>query len=245
MRLLVVRLLTGLGGAAAHAHFCVECAERAAALLAAAPTADTYLPPVDATPYTPAPVAVQPFRLSEVSLRAGETTASNLSWAAQRTNIEYLLMLGVDSLAYNFRQTAGLSTQSAKPLGGWETPYPSAEGDDRGHFVGHWLSATALAVNATGNVELSARATELVRILGTCQHANAKKYPKHGPGYLSASPVIYFDCLENLWRRPCRYMQVPYYNVHKIMQGLLDQHQLLGNSQAFEILLNMATYVYN
>jgi DUF1680 family protein len=37
-------------------------------------------------------------------------------------------------------------------------------------------------------------------------------------------------------------MQVPYYNVHKIMAGLLDQHQLLHNSLAFEVLLKMASY---
>jgi len=40
-------------------------------------------------------------------------------------------------------------------------------------------------------------------------------------------------------------MQVPYYNVHKIMQGLLDQNQLLGNTQAFQMLLKMATYFNN
>ena len=39
-------------------------------------------------------------------------------------------------------------------------------------------------------------------------------------------------------------MQVPYYNIHKIMQGLLDQHLLLGNAQAFDIVLKMASYFY-
>jgi DUF1680 family protein len=37
-------------------------------------------------------------------------------------------------------------------------------------------------------------------------------------------------------------MQVPYYNVHKIMAGLLDQHVLLGSAPALWILLGMATY---
>ena len=39
-------------------------------------------------------------------------------------------------------------------------------------------------------------------------------------------------------------MQVPYYNVHKIMQGLLDQSQLLGNAQAMDVLLKMAKYFF-
>ena len=119
---------------AGHAHFCRECADRAAALLTAAPVATALPVVVAAAAAAPAPVAVEPYPLSEVSLRAGTTTASNLSWAAQSTNLNYLLMLDVNSMAYNFRNTSGLSTKNAKPLGGWETPYPSTEGDDRGHL---------------------------------------------------------------------------------------------------------------
>jgi hypothetical protein len=119
--------------AAAHANFCRSCADRAAALLVGTP-ANTALPRLEDASPQPAPVVVTPFALSEVSLRAGGTTGSNLSWAAQHTNLDYLLMLPVGSMAYNFRNTTGLSTEGAKPLGGWETPYPSAEGDDRGHF---------------------------------------------------------------------------------------------------------------
>ena len=52
---------------------------------------------------------------------------------------------------------------------------------------------------------------------------------------LLGAPTLYFDCLENLWRRPCRYMQVPYYNVHKIMQGMLDQYTLLHDAEALEV----------
>jgi DUF1680 family protein len=39
-------------------------------------------------------------------------------------------------------------------------------------------------------------------------------------------------------------MQVPYYNVHKIMQGLLDQHVILGNEKAFPMVVGMADYFY-
>ena len=122
-------------------------------------------------------------------------------------------MLPVSSLSYNFKNTSHLPLGGARPFGGWETPYPSTEGDDRGHFTGHYLSASALMVSATGNATLRANAEQLVKELGECQEANAKVYPEFGPGYLHASPVIYFNCLENLWRKPCRYMQVPYYNI--------------------------------
>ena len=163
-----------------------------------------------------------------------------LSHAYQQTNLNYLLMLPVSSLAYNFRNTSKLPLRNATPFGGWEGP----TGDDRGHFTGHYLSSAALMVNSTGNSVLRARSRELVGALAECQAANAKVYPRFGPGYLSGAPTIYFDCLENLWRRPCRYMQVPYYNVHKIMQGMLDQYVHLDNEQAFGVVKQMASYFY-
>ena len=41
-----------------------------------------------------------------------------------------------------------------------------------------------------------------------------------------------------------RALQVPYYNVHKIMQGLLDQHVLLGSARALDVLEGMARYFF-
>jgi DUF1680 family protein len=181
---------------------------------------------------------VEPFSLAEARLTSGTS-----QYAAQQLNLEYLLSLPVLSLAYNFRNTSHLSLGDAVPFGGWETPY-GPNGDDRGHFTGHYLSASALAVVATDNKALRANAEQLVVNLGECQDANANIFPKFGPGYLSGFPTLYFDCLENLWRKPCRYMQVPYYNVHKTMQGLVDQHMLLGNEQALHIVKQMAAYFY-
>lgn len=50
---------------------------------------------------------------------------------AQQTNLEYLLLLNVDSLVWSFRKQAGLDTPGV-PYGGWEGP----EIEIRGHFVG-------------------------------------------------------------------------------------------------------------
>jgi len=181
---------------------------------------------------------VNPFSLVDVKI--AENTNE---WKAQQLNLKYLLMLNVSSLSYNFKNTSGLPLDDAVPFGGWETPHGPV-GDDRGHFTGHWLSASALMIEATGDAQLTKNAKELVSVLGECQKANAKKFPKFGPGYLSGFPTLYFDCLENLWQKPCRYMQVPYYNVHKIMQGMLDQYLLLSNKQALEIVTLMADYFY-
>ena len=64
---------------------------------------------------------------------------------AQRRNVRYLAALDPDRLLHSFRLTAGLPAKAA-PYGGWEAPGVEV----RGHFVGHYLSALAMTVNATG-----------------------------------------------------------------------------------------------
>ena len=113
---------------------------------------------------------MEPFSLAEARLTSGTS-----QYAAQQLNLEYLLSLPVLSLAYNFRNTSHLSLGDAVPFGGWETPY-GPNGDDRGHFTGHYLSASALAVVATDNKALRANAEQLVVNLGECQDANANIY---------------------------------------------------------------------
>ena len=47
---------------------------------------------------------------------------------------------------YTFRVNAGLPVGSATPLGGWEQPENGKRSSElRGHFVGHFLSASALS----------------------------------------------------------------------------------------------------
>lgn len=69
--------------------------------------------------------------LKEMSLHDVRLDPNSLHWRAQQTNLEYLLMLDVDSLVWSFRKTAGLPT-SGKAYGGWEDPTCEL----RGHFVG-------------------------------------------------------------------------------------------------------------
>lgn len=69
---------------------------------------------------------LKPVSLHDVRLNQGSIHAQ-----AQRTNLEYLLMLNVDRLLWSFRKTAGLPTPGT-PYGGWEDPKMEL----RGHFVG-------------------------------------------------------------------------------------------------------------
>jgi uncharacterized protein len=69
--------------------------------------------------------------LKEVPLGDVRLLEGSIHAQAQKTNLEYLLMLDVDRLIWSFRKTAGLPTPGT-PYGGWEDPTIEL----RGHFVG-------------------------------------------------------------------------------------------------------------
>ena len=153
----------------------------------------------------------------------------NPSWIKDREdlNTTYLKSLDPDRLLHNFKINAGLPS-NAKPLEGWEAPYIGL----RGHFTGHYLSAVSVLVEKYKDTLLSRRLSYMVDELYKCQQAL-------GNGYLSAFPEKDFDTLEakfgGVW--------APYYTYHKIMQGLLDVYERTGNKKAYDMVVNMASYV--
>ncbi|XP_062171742.1 uncharacterized protein LOC133877449 isoform X2 [Alnus glutinosa] len=166
--------------------------------------------------------------LKEVSLHDVRLDLSSLHGRAQQTNLEYLLLLDVDRLVWSFRKTAGLPTPG-KAYGGWEAPNIEL----RGHFVGHYLSASALMWASTHNDTLKQKMSALVSALYDCQK-------KIGTGYLSAFPPELFDRFEAI--KP---VWAPYYTIHKILAGLLDQYTFAGNAQALKMMTWMVEYFYN
>lgn len=151
------------------------------------------------------------------------------SWVKEREdlNTSYLKSLDPDRLLHNFKVNAGLPS-NAKPLEGWEAPFIGL----RGHFTGHYLSAVSSLVERYKDPLLTGRLNYMVEELYKCQRAL-------GNGYLSAFPEKDFDTLEvkfgGVW--------APYYTYNKIMQGLLDVYDRTGNKRAYEMVVNMATYV--
>ncbi|KQK17675.2 hypothetical protein BRADI_1g36017v3 [Brachypodium distachyon] len=156
--------------------------------------------------------------LSQVSLHDVRLNPGSMYWQGQQTNLEYLLYLDPDRLVWSFRQQAGIPT-IGEHYGGWEAP----DSQLRGHFVVHmWAS--------THNYSLKEKMTRVVDILYQCQK-------NMGNGYLSAYPEKMFDMYEELseaWS--------PYYTIHKIMQGLLDQYTLAGNQKGLEMVVWMTDY---
>jgi hypothetical protein len=170
------------------------------------------------------PFKAWPFPMAQVRLLPG------IYRDAQEWNRGYLHRLDAGRLLYNFRQNAGLPVGAAQPLGGWEAPADGAHGTElRGHFTGHFLSASALLFASTGDTDAKEKAGEMVAELAKCQD-------KLGDGYLSAFPTALFDRLDSGRNLPW----APFYTIHKIMAGLLDMYQFAGNRQALDVAQGMA-----
>jgi DUF1680 family protein len=185
------------------------------------------------------PAKVQPFPMTQVKLLPSPYTET-AEW-----NRGYMQRLPVDRLLYNFRENAGLPVGSAQPFGGWEAKADGKRGTElRGHFTGHFLTASAQLYASAGDHEAKAKADEMVAELAKCQQ-------KLG-GYLSAYPLELFDRLDSLSGRPPRDPSLPrdpnapqlpwapFYTIHKIMAGLFDMYNLTGNNDALRVVEGMA-----
>jgi DUF1680 family protein len=183
---------------------------------------------------------VQPFPMTQVKLLPSPYTET-AEW-----NRGYMQRLIADRLLYNFRENAGLPVGSAQPFGGWEAKADGKRGTElRGHFTGHFLTASAQLFASAGDREAKAKADEMVAELAKCQQ-------KLGGGYLSAYPLELFDRLDSLSGRPPRDPSLPrdpnapqlpwapFYTIHKIMAGLFDMYNLAGNKDALKVVEGMA-----
>jgi len=168
---------------------------------------------------------VDPFPMTQVKLLPG-----SIYYDAREWNRGYMARLEADRLLYNFRVNAGLAVGPAKPLGGWEQPENGQRSSElRGHFVGHFLSASAQQA-ACADREAQAKGDYLVAELAKCQQ-------KLGGSYLSAFPTTWFDRLQAGQR-----VWAPFYTIHKIMAGMFDMYSLAGNRQALSVVEAMATW---
>jgi len=168
---------------------------------------------------------VQPFPMSQVRLLPNNVYFDSHEW-----NRDYMARLPADRLLYTFRANAGLPVGLAKPLGGWEQPENGQRSSElRGHFGGHFLSASA-QLAATGDKEAKAKGDYMVAEMAKCQE-------KLGGKYLSAFPTTWWDRLENGER-----VWAPFYTIHKITAGMCDMYRLAGNKQALQVLEGIAAW---
>jgi len=152
---------------------------------------------------------------------------------------KWILSLGVDRLLHSFRTSAGAwaglegGYSAVKKLGGWE----SLDCELRGHTTGHILSGLAYLYASTGDSIYKTKSDSIVRGLAEVQ--NVLLANGHN-GYLSAFP-------ENLINRNIAGQRVwaPWYTLHKIYSGLIDQYLYADNAQALDIITQTAKWAYD
>lgn len=175
-------------------------------------------------------IKCQPFVLSQVHLlpsRFQENMKRDSAW---------MMSIPVSSLLQSFRNTSGVWSNreggymTVKKLGGWE----SLDCDLRGHTTGHLLSAYATLYAQTGSAAVKAKADSVVNGLAEVQQAYGRD------GYLSAFAEGLID--RNIQGKS---VWAPFYTLHKIVQGMIDQYQLCGNEKALEIAKGMGNWAYN
>jgi len=174
------------------------------------------------------PAKVQPFPMTQVKL------LHSIYTEVAEWNRGYMQRLPADRLLYNFRENAGLDVGAAQPFGGWEQKANGQRGSElRGHFTGHFLSASAQLYASMGDQQAKAKADEIVSALAKCQQ-------KQGGGYLSAFPTSFWDRLDSMERGNIPW--APFYTIHKIMAGLFDMYNLAGNKEALRVVEGMADW---
>ena len=165
---------------------------------------------------------VQPFALKDVKL-----LPSRFQRNMQRDSA-WIASIPVNRLLHSFRNTAGVYSaleggyDAGLRLGGWE----SLDCDLRGHITGHLLSAMAY-------LQMKEKADSIVQGLAEVQR-------QYGTGYLSAFGEGLID--RNIQGKS---VWAPFYTLHKILQGLIDQYQLCGNETALQVAKGMGDWAYN
>ena len=175
------------------------------------------------------PLAAESFDLQDVRLLPGRFRDNMMRDSA------WMVSIGADRLLHGFRTTAGVFAgreggyMSVKQLGGWE----SLDCERRGHTTGHMLSALALMYAATGSDVFKMKGDSLVAGLAEVQAVGTG-------GYLSAYP-------EELINRNIRGESVwaPWYTLHKLFSGLIDQYLYADNMQALAVVTKMGDWAYN
>lgn len=172
----------------------------------------------------------QPFRMNQVRLlpsRFQENMKRDSAW---------MMSIPVNSLLQSFRNTSGAFSSreggymTVKKLGGWE----SLDCDLRGHITGHLLSAYATLYAQTGSQAVKMKADSIVNGLAEVQQAYGRG------GYLSAFAEGLID--RNIQGKS---VWAPFYTLHKIVQGMIDQYQMTGNEKALEMAKGMGNWAYN
>ncbi len=142
---------------------------------------------------------------------------------AQKQTLKYLLQLDPQRFLATFDQVAGIHP-TAPGYQGWER----TDGlNFRGHFFGHYLSALSQAVQSVRDPTIRQQLLDKIRIgvngLQTDQGAYAEKHPGSAGYSFSVSRRLLWTEVEGrqVPESQKENVLVPWYNLHKVLAGLL------------------------
>jgi hypothetical protein len=147
----------------------------------------------------------------------------------------WMATIDINRLLHSFYNNAGVFAgreggyMTVKKYGGWE----SLDCDLRGHTTGHLMSAYALMYASTGADIFKLKGDSITNGLKKVQDAL-------GNGYVSAFP-------EELINRNIRGESVwaPWYTLHKLLAGLIDQYLYCDNATALDIAVKFGNWAYD
>lgn len=175
-----------------------------------------------------------------------------LANAAEKES-EYLLSLDSEKFLYEWYRLAGLEPTTESGYDGWER---SSGNNFRGHAFGHYMSATSQAyLSSSGETKekLKAEITEAVNGLAACQSAYGAAHPESA-GYVSPFPEEWLQRVDGVPLAGTKIQSgdnliVPYYNLHKMVAGLLDVTKNVDDpelkSTALSVAEGFGEYLYN
>ena len=159
-------------------------------------------------------------------------------------DVDFLNTFNPDKLLFNFRLTAGLpNTKASCSYSGWENTRIG------GHTIGHYLAAASQAIargygecKGKDGVTLQSRFDYIIDGLAECQAALGTGFIFGATMEDPAKPERQFDRLEegnpaDTW--------VPWYTVHKIMNGLVEANKSAGSKKALEVGVKFCEWIYN
>ncbi|MBR4102096.1 MAG: glycoside hydrolase family 127 protein [Oscillospiraceae bacterium] len=160
--------------------------------------------------------------------------------------LSYLLSFDTERLLVGFRENAKLNTNGAKRYGGWENTLIA------GHTVGHYLTALAQAyqnpsITDAQRNDIMAKIKALVDGMKVCQQNSKGK-----PGFLWAGQIKnqnnveqQFDLVQQGKTNIIEEAWVPWYTMHKLIQGLVDVFNATGYAPAKEVGSGLGDWTYN
>lgn len=160
---------------------------------------------------------------------------------------QYLLDLSSKKFLYEFYKVAGLKPVTESGYSGWER---SNDTNFRGHTLGHYMSALSQAYLSSHDMEEKGKLLEQIKDavngLKECQDAYSNSHPQSA-GYISAFRESALDKVQGTGGSNENVL-VPWYNLHKVLAGLIDISKNVEDDMIHETALEVAKgfgdYIY-